>query len=97
MGQMSRRFVIPFSHYPLVCSGEALFCQARLARMYPYFDAMLNSGVSLYLGAHTHDYERTYPYFHNQTFEEMESPYQVGQDYLISVIEGVAGSNTTLI
>lgn len=93
----SELFVIPFSHYPLVCSGEALFCKERLARMYPYFDAMLDAGVSLYLGAHTHDYERAYPYFHNQTFESMESPYEVKKDYLISVVEGVAGSNTTLI
>lgn len=65
--------------------------------MHPYFDAMLDVGVSLYIGAHTHDYERTYPYLFNQTFEKIESPYTAGQDYLISVVEGVAGSNTTLI
>lgn len=65
--------------------------------MHPYFDSMLDAGVSLYIGAHTHDYERTYPYFFNQTFEQIESPYETGQDYLISVVEGVAGSNTTLI
>lgn len=90
-------FVIPVSHYPLVCSGESDFCQQRLARMYPYFDSMLAAGVSLYLGAHTHDYERTYPYTGNQLFKTLPSPYQAGQGYLLSVVEGVAGSNTSLI
>lgn len=56
IAQATGLFTIPFSHYPLVCSGEALFCKSRLMRMHPYFDAMLDAGVSLYIGAHTHDY-----------------------------------------
>ena len=65
IGKETGLFMIPVSHYPLVCSGEALFCQDRLLRMYPYFHAMIDAGSCLYLGAHTHDYERTYPYFKN--------------------------------
>ena len=65
--------------------------------MYTYFNAMLDVGVSLYIGAHTHDYERTYPYFSNQTFQRIESPYSSNRGYLVSIIEGVAGSDTSLI
>jgi len=43
--------------------------------MFTYFNAMIDAGVSLYIGAHTHDYERTYPYFSNQTFKAISSPY----------------------
>ena len=54
--------------------------------MYPYFNAMIDAGSSLYLGAHTHDYERTYPYFKNQTFETIQSPYEEEKGYLVSII-----------
>lgn len=55
-------FVIPFSHYPLICSGESSNCLSILANMKSYFKAMLDAGVSLYMGAHAHEYERIYPY-----------------------------------
>jgi len=58
---------------------------------------MIDAGATLYIGAHTHDYERIYPYFPNQTFQTLESPYSEGKGYLISIVEGVAGSDTTLI
>ena len=58
---------------------------------------MIDAGVSLYIGAHTHDYERTYPYFPNQTFQTLQSPYGEGKGYLVSIIEGVAGSDTSMI
>ena len=58
-------FIIPFSHYPLVCSGESSNCLSILANMRKYFAAMLDAGVSLYMGAHSHEYERIYPYNQN--------------------------------
>jgi hypothetical protein len=54
---------------------------------------MLKNGVSLYVGAHTHTYERNYPYYANRTFSKLESPYQANGNYLISVVEGVAGTD----
>jgi hypothetical protein len=49
-------FIIPFSHYPLICSGESSNCQSILANMQNYFAAMIDAGVSLYMGAHSHEY-----------------------------------------
>ena len=58
-------FIIPFSNYPLICSGESSNCLSILANMRKYFAAMLDAGVSLYIGAHSHEYERIYPYNQN--------------------------------
>jgi len=49
-------FIVPFSHYSLICSGESSNCQSILANMQKYFAAMIDAGVSLYMGAHAHDY-----------------------------------------
>jgi hypothetical protein len=61
-----------------------------------YFDLMIQHGVTLYLGAHAHVYERIYPYA-NDTFHKIESPYRDDQGYLVSIVEGVAGSNTDMV
>lgn len=58
---------------------------------------MIENEVSLYLGAHTHSYERNYPYFRNKTFQKIESPYSKKEEYLISIVEGVAGNNVSII
>ncbi len=65
IAQRTGLFIIPFSHYPLVCSGESSNCQSILANMREYYGAMLDAGVSLYLGAHANVYERIYPYNKN--------------------------------
>lgn len=49
-------FIVPSSHYPLICSGESSNCQSILANMQKYFEAMIDADVSLYLGAHSHEY-----------------------------------------
>ena len=57
---------------------------------------MLESGVSLYLGAHTHSYERNYPYYKNHSFVRSESPYSENGEFLVSIIEGVAGNDRSI-
>jgi hypothetical protein len=58
---------------------------------------MVEYGASFYLGAHAHIYERIYPYFANGTFQKIESPYRDDQGYLVSIVEGVGGSDTDLV
>jgi hypothetical protein len=96
-GVSSGRFIIPYSHYSLICSGEFYECSGNFARLQDYFDAMLESGVSLYVGAHTHSYERNYPYFKNHTFVPIESPYTPNGEFLISVVEGVGGNDNDIV
>lgn len=57
---------------------------------------MIDYGVSFYIGAHTHSYERNYPYFRNGSFVPLESPYDSQGSYLVSVVEGVAGNDRTI-
>lgn len=57
---------------------------------------MIDYGVSFYIGAHTHSYERNYPYFRNGSFVPLESPYNSEDSYLISVVEGVAGNDRSI-
>lgn len=65
--------------------------------MHDYFDAMIDNGVSLYVGAHTHSYERNYPYFKDHSFLTVESPYHAEAGYLISVVEGVGGNDKDIL
>ena len=62
-GQASGRYVVPHSHYCMTCSSEYAQCQDIFTRLQPFYDMMVEEEVSLYLGAHTHVYERLYPYF----------------------------------
>lgn len=72
-------------------------CQAVLANLHYFYDTMVEYGASFYLGAHAHIYERIYPYFANGTFQKIESPYRDDQGYLVSIVEGVGGSETDLV
>ena len=65
--------------------------------LHDFFDAMLDSGVSLYVGAHTHSYERNYPYFKDHSFMTLEGPYTEDSGYILSVVEGVAGNDKDII
>lgn len=58
---------------------------------------MIENGVSLYVGAHTHSYERNYPYFKDHSFLTVESPYHAEGGYLISVVEGVGGNDKDIL
>ena len=58
---------------------------------------MMDAGVNLLLGAHAHEYNRIYPYYRNKTFIPSASPYRDDQEYIVSIVEGVAGSNTDIV
>jgi hypothetical protein len=58
---------------------------------------MLNTGVTLYLGAHDHSYQRLYPYQKDDTFSAQKDGYNSNGDYLISIIEGVAGNDIEIV
>jgi hypothetical protein len=88
---------MPCSHYPLICSGEYSECFSEFLVLHDYFDSMIDSGVSLYVGAHTHSYERNYPYFKDHSFLTLEGPYQASSGYLLSVVEGVAGNDKDIL
>lgn len=59
---------------------------------------MINHHVVLYIGAHYHVYERLYPY-NGYTFIKEESPYKFTADkkYLISLVEGIAGNDKSIV
>ena len=69
-------FIIPMSHYPIICNGENIRCSKQGLALYPYHAAMMDAGVNLHIGAHAHEYNRIYPYYRNQTFIPAPSPYQ---------------------
>ena len=58
---------------------------------------MMDAGVNLLLGAHAHEYNRIYPYYRNKTFIPSASPYRDDQEYIVSIVEGVGGSNTDIV
>ena len=80
------QFVIPISHYPLVCSGSSSFCTKCRTDMKDYWMAMLDNGVSLYIGAHYHTYQRIYPYYPNDTFSNEKGDYYSNKGYLVSIV-----------
>ena len=96
VGQASGRFIVPFSHYAMICSGETDQCKYNFNQIKHYFDTMIDYDVSLYLGAHTHSYERIYPYKNGQ-FALTEGPYSTRDKQLLSIVDGVAGSDTSII
>ena len=97
MAEESGLFIIAMSHYPVACNGEHERCVQQNGQLAQYFEAMFNAGVSLYVGAHAHEYNRVYPYYKNNTFSREESPYRDDQGYMISIVEGVGGSNTDMV
>ena len=80
------QFVIPISHYPLVCSGSSSFCTKCRTTLKDYWMAMLDNGVSLYIGAHWHTYQRIYPYYPNDTFSTEKGDYYSNGGYLVTIV-----------
>ena len=91
------QFITPISHYPLVCSGSSSFCRKCRTILKDFWASMLNHGVSLYLGAHWHTYQRIYPYLKNDTFSTQKGDYQSDGGYLVTVVEGVAGNDKDIV
>lgn len=58
---------------------------------------MLDAKVSLYLGAHYHTYQRIYPYLRNASFSKQASNYRSNEEYLITIVEGVAGNDKDIV
>lgn len=93
--------VIACSHYPYRCNGNIPDCTDVRAKLLPLFNKMIEYNVALYMGAHYHTYERVYPYFSNNTFKKVESPYVWNQggasdpadNTLLSIVEGIAGND----
>ena len=65
--------------------------------LWDHHEAMFQSGVNLVIGAHAHQYNRIYPYYKTQKYKKKESPYRDDEEYIVSIVEGVAGSNTDLV
>lgn len=95
-GTRSNRFVLPTSHYPLACSGSSEDCVITRLTLKEYFDLMFANKVSLYIGAHAHTYQRIHPYFKNGSFVPVRE-YHAGHDYLLSIVEGVAGNDKSIV
>ena len=55
-GHSSGRFLLPFSHYCMTCSTEFGQCDGIFKQIRGFFDMMVDEGITLYLGAHTHAY-----------------------------------------
>jgi hypothetical protein len=58
---------------------------------------MHDSKVSLYLGAHYHSYQRTFPYLKDGTFSNQKDNYRADDGYIISIVEGVAGNDRDIV
>ena len=95
--QNQGRFVVTTSHYPLACSGTSKNCANDIDLMSNYWNSMLDNGVSLYLGSHYHTYQRLYPYRKDGTFSNQADGYASNGNYLISVVEGVAGNDRDIV
>ena len=93
----ANRFIVPTSHYPLVCSGTSKNCKNDRTVMKDYWHEMLAAKISLYLGAHYHTYQRIYPYLANDTFTNQRDGYTADSNYLISIVEGVAGNDRDIV
>lgn len=93
----SNKFIVPTSHYPLACSGTSKNCKNDRKDLQTYWNAMFDAGVSLYIGAHYHTYQRAYPYLKDNTFSIQTGNYRSNEDYIISVVEGVAGNDKDIV
>ena len=58
---------------------------------------MLENKIVLYLGAHEHTYQRIYPYLGDGHFRIQKDGYREDGDYLISIVEGVAGNDIDIV
>lgn len=58
---------------------------------------MLDSQISLYIGAHLHSYQRAFPYYRNGSFGSQPDDYRSNDNYLVSIVEGIAGNDNYII
>lgn len=58
---------------------------------------MFDAGVSLYIGAHYHTYQRAYPYQRDNTFLIQDGNYRTNEQYIVSIVEGVAGNDKDIV
>lgn len=58
---------------------------------------MFDAGVSFYIGAHYHTYQRVYPYLRDNTFLIQDGNYIANEDYIVSIVEGVAGNDKDIV
>lgn len=93
----SNKFILPTSHYPLACSGTSKNCKNDRVDLKAYWEEMFNAGVSLYIGAHYHTYQRAYPYLKDNTFKPQAGDYRSNEEYIISIVEGVAGNDKDIV
>lgn len=93
----AKKFILPTSHYPLACSGTSKNCKNDRVDLKAYWEAMFNAGVSFYIGAHYHTYQRAYPYLRDNTFRIEGDNYRANEDYIISIVEGVAGNDKDIV
>lgn len=65
----------------------------------PFFDLMIDYDTVLYIGAHYHTYERLYPFTKQGEFLAVPPPYTLTKstNYLISVVEGIAGNDKSIV
>ena len=59
------------------------------------FSIFNDNNVSLYIGAHMHQYERLYPYYEGK-FSKKESPYE-NEEGLVSIVEAAAPNELGLV
>lgn len=83
------------SHYPMFCSYSSKNCSTLNNTLQPFFDLMNDYRYDMYLGAHTHTYERQFPYFKGNV-TPLEGPYH-NIDSIVSVVEGVAGNDKDIV
>jgi hypothetical protein len=86
---------IAASHYPLMCSYGSKNCSNLNQTLQGFFEAMNDYGYSMYIGAHTHTYERLYPYYKGEV-TPLDGPYH-NIDSLIPIVEGVAGNDKDIV
>ena len=58
---------------------------------------MFEYKVRLYFGAHDHSYQRTLPMYRNGSFSTRKDNYSTGEDYIVSLVEGVAGNDEGMV
>jgi hypothetical protein len=58
---------------------------------------MFEHRVRLYFGAHDHSYQRTLPVYRNGTFSTSKDNYTTAEDYIVSLVEGVAGNDEGIV
>ena len=88
-------FRIACSHYAAFCSYTSKSCKFNDTDFSLFLDLFNDQKIDLYFGAHTHMYERQYPYYKGRTLK-VEGPY-INIDSMVTVVEGVAGNDQDMI